>query len=159
MVRKRKAEVHPALREEARGELARMDNEHLAALPGWEQFPQVWKKFLLMRAYFASDRECAEVVAPQETTWWVHKAMTESPQFKMAVERRRNALYSIIRHYTADMMAKSVLRLDRMLDAEVQVDAKTQLEAIKWLHRLNGLGEPEGATVKINAQNVISFTR
>ena len=119
--------------------LERADQADLEVIPGWETFNPDEKKFLAVYPWFGQKKSAAKYIG--RTAQWLDRHQRQNPVFKSAIDSRQWAPVKMARQLGADLLGKSMMRLDELL--EPGVDKRTQLEAIKHLHKLNSMGVPE----------------
>ena len=145
--------VHPAMLNKFRNKIAKVDEDDLNNLLGWESFTPDEKKFLAVFGWFGEKKSAAEYIG--KSAQWVDRHQRKNPLFKEAVNSRDDMQVRIARKFGADLIGKAVLRLDAMLD-EDGADKRTQLNAIQTVLRMNHMDgkeeEPDDAALQLLKQ-------
>lgn len=141
------------------------DEMALEELPGWETFKPRHKRWLSVLPYFNNRIAAAEYALQlnhQQAENWVTNSCAKYPVLRKAAQQRspryKDHMNLLMRNYMSDLAGKSFVKLDAMVDNDK--DPKLQLDAIKHIHRMVGITEPEGqtpVTAKVNLQNIVMF--
>lgn len=156
MSRKKETEKHPAVALKLRRQLADSDRAELESIRGWNAFTKDEKAFLLLHPYYGSQRETSRFLGHDQD--WVFARREKNAYFNEAVQYRSESVSRLFRSYMVDLLGVSAIRLGEMLGSDK--DTKTQLDAIKIIHKAIGVGHSDsGADARqgqyINTQNIL----
>lgn len=158
MPRRKENTKHPALAAgKMRGFYEQRDQQDLEGIEGWETFSNDQKKFLMMLPWLREQKATAEYIGKSDM--WVQRQFYQSGKFKEAVQFRKNSAIRVAKNISYDLLGHTWLRLLEMLETGGASD-KVQLDAIKHVHTLTGLSNPDNAVFKgqyIDADQVIMF--
>ena len=163
MARSREIEKHPALlsKEKVRERFQAEDEKLMYAIPGWETFTPLDKQFLAVLPYAGKKKAAAELVG--KSYQWYFKRRATKPFFSAAVDSRTRAPSDVLYGWVTDALAQSGVKLMDLILQEswMKPDKKLQLEAIKHLHSIAGIGREASAPVTsqsyIQAQQIQIF--
>lgn len=157
---RRKAGSHPALASQAlrRSLLLEEDAGAMARLQGWSTFSPVQKQFLAVYPWFGTMEESQRYLGL--SVGWASESGRKNPLFREAVKQRGQVTERIIKGIAADLLGLSFVRLYDFLAKDFP-DKRLQLDAIKHLHKIQGMSPeerpPQGIGNIINARNVNMF--
>jgi len=130
---------HPAITARTLRNATDQDDAELESLPGWDTFSPDQKRFLTILPYYATKSAAAQSIG-FDSRWWSNGA-SYNRAFKEAAELREDTRVRILRSSAIDMLGKTALRLDEMLDPGVP--KSVQMDAIKHVHNIVGIIKPK----------------
>jgi len=157
MPRRKEDTKHPAL---AAGKMRGFDEQRyqqeLEGIDGWDTFSTDQRKFLMVLSWHKSNRSAATAIGKDDK--WVQRQY-KTPKFRNAVRLGKDSIMRAAKQILTDIVGSSLLRLQEMVEPG-GASAKVQLDAIKHIHSLTGLSNPDPATFSaqyIDADQVIMF--
>jgi len=139
-----------------RAEFLEGDSAMLRNMPGYDGFTDMEKQVLALYPYYNSRSETCKKLGIGQS--WIHDHEKASPMFKEAMTQRGTVTDVIFSHLMRDLLGKTYLRLNEMLD-NPEIDPKALIKVIEHIHKVTKIDtsmEPQGNNF-INTQNVIMF--
>ena len=150
--RKRASEKHPALVSKLRQERLGMSDDELQELRGWYSLSRLQRDFVALLPEHVTISATCRAMGQSEKWYW--NQAYRHPVFKWAVETRVFTGAKLAKMMVETGVGGSIVKLTELIE-DKKVSDRVRLDAIKHLHKIQGIGADEPSRVALQQNNFI----